>query len=204
MGEGALHVELPKATGEASGSIVPRRRARPVPLYDRIEPLRPAQDPGLHHRRLLEAVRQHHMRDLGAGIEPAFQFANVFQMAHRAPEIPEVRLPQPQPNIPSLHPVRAGQHRQEVPQQHEDPQSHQEENWIRRRRLVQQQRVLTGKFAENNLGNPRPAGLPDDPMCSLPRLQGNRAGGVRMDPMDRGRVDQWRRGVPGPEDGAAL
>jgi len=204
MGEDTLQVELPGATGEASGSRGPRQRARRPRLH-----VRPAQDPELErHRRLLEAV-QYPMQDLGAGIEPAVQFADVFQVAHPAPEIPEVPLPQPQPNVPPLHPVGVGQHRQEadqVPQQRGgDPPQHHEDNWVHRRRLAQQQRVLAGKFARNTLRILRPAALPDDPANPIPRLQGNRAGGVRMDPVDRGRVDQWRRGVPGPaKDGAAL
>jgi len=201
MGEDTLQVELPKTTGEASGSKGPRQRARWPRLHERIGGLRPAQDPELdRHRRLLDAVRQYPMQDLGAGIEPALQFANVFQRVHPAPEVPDVPLPQPRPGIPPLHPVRAGQHQQEVhqvPQQRGEDPPHHEDNWAHRRRLLQQQRVLAGKFAGNNLRNPRPAALPDDPTHPILRLQGNRAGGVRMDPVDRGRVDQWRRGVPG-------
>ena len=184
MGEDTLQVELPKVTGEASGSRGPRRRGRRVPFYDRIEPL--------------------------VGIELAPLFADVFrQRAHLGPNIPEVQPPpQPQPILPDLHPVRAGQHLQggqEAPQQHREGLGrHHEDNWLRRRRLLQQQRALVGKFAGNNVRNPRPAALPDDPVNPIPRLQGNRAGRVRMDPADRGRVDEWRRGIPGPEDEAVL
>ena len=207
MGEDTLQVELPEVTGEASGSRGPRRRGRRVPLHDRIEPLRPMQDLELdRHRRLHGAVRQ----NPGAGIELAPLFADVFrQRAHLDPEIPEVQPPpQPQPILLDLHPVRAGQHLQggqEAPQQHREGLGrHHEDNWLRRRRLLQQPRALVGKFAGNNLRNPRPAALPDDPVNPIPRLQGNRTGRVRMDPADRGRVDEWRRGIPGPEDGAVL
>lgn len=178
MGEDALLVELPKATGEASGSRDPRPPARPVPLYNRIEPLRPAQDLGHdRHHRLLEAIRQDRMRNPGPAIEAAlrFGFGNAFQRAQPAPEIPEDHLPQPRPNVPDLPPIGAGENPQiqEAPQQRGDV-------WVQRRRSAQQQRVLAGRFARHN---------------------------TRMDPMDRGRVDQWRRGIPdqgGLEDGAVL
>ena len=204
MGEDALHVELPKATGEAGGSRPP---ARPVPPYNRIEPLRLAQDPGNdRRRRILRAIR---LRDPGPGIEAALRFGNPFQRAQPAPEIPEAQLPQLQPNIEIPRPIGVGQHvpvQEAVEQRGEDLQQHQEDVRVQRRRLLQQQRALAEKFAGNNLRNPPPA-LPDDPIHPIPRLRGNRAGGVRMDPMDRGRIDQWRRGVPdpkGPEEGAVL
>jgi len=100
------------------------------------------------------------------------------------------------------HPEKLGnvQQAQWIPQE----RGHQEENGVRRRHLAQQQWALAGRLAGNDLRNPRPAALPDDPTHAIPRLQGNKPGGVRMNPMDRGRVDQWRRGVPGPEDGAAI
>lgn len=207
IGEDTLKVELPKGTAEASGSRDQRRRGRRVPLYERIEPLRPAQDLELErHRRLREAVHQHHVQDPAAGIEPALQLTNLFRRAHPAPENPEMQLPQPQSNFP--RPARTDQNLQEAqgaPQQRgEDLRRHHEDNWVHMRRLAQQRRVLAGKFAGNNLRNPRPAALPDNPIHTMPRLQGNRVGGVRMDPVDRGRVDEWRRGVPGPEDDAAL
>ena len=47
--------------------------------------------------------------------------------------------------------------------------------------------------------NPHPPALPDDPIYPIPQPQGNEAGGVRMDQMDRGGVDLRRRVVPGPE-----
>ena len=199
MGEDALQIELPKATGEASDSRGRRRQGRRMPLYERIEPLQPELD---HLRRLHGAV---HQRNPAAGVEPALRLANLFQRAHPAPEIPEARLPQPQPN--HLRPARAGQHlqAQEAPQQNggELPRHH-EDNWVHLRRSAQQRRALGGKFVGDNLRDPRPAGLPNDPTKPVPRPQGSRAGGVRMDPGNRGRVDEWRRGVRGPEDGAAL
>ena len=193
MGEDALQVELPKATGEGSGSRIPR--ARPVPLYDRIEPLRPLQNPELdYHRRLFEAFRQNHMWDQGPGIQAVPQF----HWHHLVPEIPEVHLPQPRPNEYQLAPLqlREGGLRQ----QHEDMR-------VQQRHVVQQQRVLTGKSAGGGLGNPRPAPLPDNPTHPVPRRRRNRAGGLMVDPVDRGNLDQWQRGVPGPRDpegGAAL
>jgi len=193
MGKGALHVELPKATGEASGSTGPRLRARPAPLFPN-ELLHLAQDPELNRRRQgWEAPRQRH--------GPALQFANVLQKVHPAPEVPDVHLPQPK--IPYLFPVRAGQHQQraqEVPQQRdEELRRHLEEVWTPRRRLAQQQRVLAGIFTRNNLRNPHPPALPDDPIHPIPQPQGNEAGGMIMDQMDRGGVDLRRRVVPGPE-----
>jgi len=205
MGEDALHVDLPGAAGGASGSKGPRRRGRPVLLYDRIEPLRLARDPDVNHgRQLLEAARRHHVGGLGAGIGPMLQFTNGLA-AHPEPEIPEIQLPLPQRNIPNLHPVRAVQRRREaqetLQQNGEDLGQHREENWVLLRRLAQQQRVLAGKFAGNNLKNPRPAVLPHDSIHSAPRIRGNRTGGTGM---DRERVNEWRKGVPGPGDDAAL
>jgi len=203
MGEDALHVELPKATtGETSSSRNPRPRARPVPLYDPIEPLRLAQGPEFdRHRRLLEALHQEHI-------------VNAPQRAHPEPEIPEGHLPQLRPNMPHLPPIRAGQYDQYLQDVQDALQPrgeglprHHEDIWVQRLRLAQQQRVLAGRFAGNNLRNQRPAALPDDHTRPIPRPRGTRPGGVRMDPTDRGRVDQWRRGVPGlegPEDGATL
>ncbi|KAF9651340.1 hypothetical protein BDM02DRAFT_857152 [Thelephora ganbajun] len=206
MGEDVLQVELPKVTGEASSSRIPGRRVRRPWAAEPVGELGPAQRPVFDHR-LLEPVRRDHLQDPAPGIDAAFQFPNAFQMVHPVPEIPEVRLPGPPPKIPYLPPVRTGQHLQEVqevPQQREeDLRRHPEDNRVRQRRLAQQQRVLAGRFIADNLRNPRPAALPDDPTHPIPRLQGNRAGGVRMDPADRGRVDQWRRGVPGPKDGPA-
>jgi len=184
MGEDVLQVELPKATGEASGSRWQRRGGRRVPPRERIEPLRPAEEPD-HHFRLHGAALPYRMWNPAAGLELAFPYPNLPQMDNPAPGIAAVQLPQPQQNRPYLvHPARAGQHPREVQeppkQPGEDARRHPEDNWARRRRLVQQRQVLAGRFAEI------------------------RAGGARMDPVDRGRVDEWRRGVPGPEDGAVL
>ena len=206
MGEDTLQVDLPKATEEAGGSR-PQRRRRRVPPYERIEPLRPAQDPELNRQlRLHEAINQHHMRGPAAGIVPPLQLAGLFQRVLPPPVIPGGWLPQPQPD--PMHPVGAGQRPQEI---QEAPRERAEEdarnrgdNCVHLRRLAQQRRVLAGKFIGNNLRGPRPAALPDDPIHSMPIMQGNRAGGVRMNPVDRGRVDEWRRGIPGPEDGTAL
>ena len=205
MGEDALHVELPEVTtGEAGGSRNPRPRPRPVPLYDPIEPLRLAHGPEPdRHRRLFEAIHQ-------------ARVANAPQKAPAELEIPEGQLPRLEPNVPPLRPFRLGRYdqylrdAQEALQPHgEDLQRRQEDIWIQQRRLAQQQRVLAGRFAGNNLRNQRPAALPDVPVRPIPRPRGNRAGGAGMDPTDRGRVDQWRRGVParglgGPEEGATL
>ena len=143
MSEDALQVELPKATGEASGSRGQRRGGRRAPPIPRLNPP---------------------------------------QRANPAPGIAVARLPQPQQDRPYLvHPARAIQHPQEaqevLQQPVEDARRHPEDNWVHLRRLVQQRRVLAGRFA------------------------GNRGGGARMDPGDRGRVDEWRRGVP---DGAVI
>lgn len=206
MGEDALQVNLPKATEEASSSR-PQRRRRRVPPYERIEPLRPVQDPGLNrHLRLQGAINQPHVRDPAAGIEPPLQLAGLFQRVLPPPAIRGGWVPQPHPN--PLHPARADQRpqeAQEAPQERadEDPRNR-GDNCIHLRRLAQQRRVLAGKFIGNNLRGPRPAALPDDPIHFMPLLQGNRVGGVIMDPVDRGRVDEWRRGIPGPGDGAAL
>jgi hypothetical protein len=54
------------------------------------------------------------------------------------------------------------------------------------------------------LRNPHPAALPDHHFGPILRPQGNGGGGVRMDPDDRGRVDQWRRRVVDPGEGATL
>ena len=203
MGEDALHVELPKATtGEAGGSRNPRPRARPVPLYDPIEPLRLAQGPELdRHRRLFEVIHREHI-------------ANAPQRPHPELEIPAEYLPQPRLNMPYLPPVGLPrydqylQNAQEALQLHEENlRRHHEDIWVQQRRLAQQERVLAGRFAENNLRVQRPAALPDNPVRPIPWPRGNRVGGARMDPADRGRVDQWRRGVPGvggPENGATL
>ena len=200
MGEDALQVELPKVTGEASDSRGQRRRGR---RYERIEPLIPAQHLELdRHRRLHGAVQQ---RDPAAGIEPVLRLGDFFERVPPAPRIPEAQLPRSQQNPPRS--VRAGQHLlvQEAPQQRGgDVPRHNEDNWVHLRRLAQQRRALAGKFAGNNLRGPHPAALPNDPTHPVPRLQGNRAGGVRMDPANRGRVDEWRRGIPGAEDGAVL
>lgn len=195
MDEDTLHVELPEVTGEASNPRNPRPRARPVPLYDRIEPLRLARDPEVdRHPRLVEFETIH--QDY---------FANAFLRAPPAPEIPGVHLPRPQLDIPHLRPAGAAEHLQDAqgaPQPRgEGLRRLQEDIWVQQRRLVQQQRVLAGRVAGHNLRNPRPAALPDAPIHPIPRPRGNGAGGVRM---DRGRVDQWRREVPGPGDGAAL
>jgi hypothetical protein len=206
MGEDALQVNLPKTTEEASGSR-PQRRRRRVPPYERIEPLRPAQDPEFNrHLRLHGIINQPHVRGPAAGIGPPLQLADLFQRVLPPPVIRGGWVPLPQPN--PLHPVRADQHPQEVQEAprergEEDPRNH-GDNWAHLRRLAQQRRVLAGKFIGNNLRGPRPAALPDDPTRFMPLLQGNRVGGVRMDPVDRGRVDEWRRGIPGPGDGAAL
>lgn len=181
MGEEALKIELPKATDEASGSKAPRRRARRPPLYERIEPLRPAQEPGFNrHHELLAAIRVRN------------------QEAHL----------QPQPNAPQLDPAMADQRppeAQEAPQQPaKNPGRRQEDNWVHRRRVTQQQRVLAGRFDGNNLRNPRPAASMDHTFDHIPRPQGNGGGGVRINPVERGRVDQWRRRVVDPGDGGAL
>lgn len=195
MGEDTLQVELPKATGETSDlARGQRRRGRRM----HIEPLFPVL-PVLDRHRLHDAVNQ---RNPAPGVEPAFRFVNFFQRAHPAPG---VQLPQPQLNPP--RPARPDRHlhAQEAPQQRGgDLRIHHEDNWAHLRRLTQQRRALAGKFAGNNLRDPLPAALPNDPAHPVPQLQGNRAGGVGMDPMNRGRVDEWRRGVPRPEDGAAL
>jgi len=203
MGEDALQVELPAATtGEASGSRNPRPRARPVPLYDPIEPLRLAQGPEPdRHRLLFGAIHQE-------------RIANAHQRAHPELEIPEGQLPQLELNIPPLRPIGLGRYdrylreaQEALQPRGEDLQRRQEDIWVQQRRLAQQQRVLAGRFAGNNLRNQRPAALPDVPVRPLPRPRANRVGGARMNPTDRGRVDQWRRAVPGrsdPEDGATL
>jgi len=195
MGEDTLQVELPRTTGEASDPRGQRRRGRRM----HIEPLFPVLPELDRHRRLHGAVNQ---RDPAPGVEPAFRFVNFFQRAHPAPGVPGVQLPQPHPN-PS-RPARAGQHlqAQEAPQQREGDLR--EDNWVHLRRLAQQRRVLAGNFAGNNPRDPRPVTLQNDPAHPVSQVQGNRAGGVRMDPVNRGRVDEWRRGVPRPEDGAAL
>lgn len=200
MGEDALQVNLPKAIEEASVSR-PQRRRRRVPPYERIEPLRPAQDPGLnHHLRLHGAINQPQVQGPAVGIEPPLQLAGLFQRVLPPPVIRGGWVPQPQPN--PLHHAGADQRPEEV---QEAPREQADgDNWVRLRRLAQQRRVLAGKLIGNNLRDPRPAALPDDPIHFMPLLRGNRVGGVRMDPVDRGRVDEWRRGIPGPEDGAAL
>ena len=203
MDEDALHVELPEATaGEASGPRNPRPRARPVPLYDPIEPLLLAQGPEPdRNRRLFQAIHQERIVNAPQRVRPEL-------------EIPEGQLPQPELNIPPPRPIGLGRYDQylrdaqeAIQPRGEDLRRRQEDIWIQQRRLAQQQRVLAGRFSGNNLRNQRPAALPDVPVRPLPRPRGNRAGGARMDPTDRGRVDQWRRGVPGiggPEDGTTL
>jgi len=203
IGEDALHVELPEATtGETSGSRNPRARARPVPLYDPIEPLRLALGPEPdRHRRLFEAIHQG-------------RIANAPQRAPPELEIPEGQLPRLELNMPPLRPFRLGRYDQYIRDAQEalqprgeDLQQRQEDIWIQQRRLAQQQRVLAGRFAGNNLRNQRPAALPDIPARPIPRPRVNRVGGARMNPTDRGKVDQWRRGVQGlggTEDGATL
>lgn len=199
MGEDALHVELPEATGEASGSRPP---ARPVPLYNRIEPLHLPQDRGLdRRRRLLRAARR---RNVGPVVEAALLFGDPFQWAQPAPEILEAHPPHL--GAPDLPPVRAGQVQGAVEQHGDDLQPRHEDAWVQQLRLAQQQ-VLAERFAGNNGRNPPPPALPDNPIHPIPRRRGGGAGGARMDPMDRGMVDQWRRGVPnpgGPEDRVAL
>ena len=136
MGEDALHVELPKATGEASGSRNPQLRARPVPPPNRVGPLLPALDPDFERRRLLfeAARRRFRMRDQGPDIGPALRLNNALQIAGPAPENPEAHLPQPQPGIPNFRPIlRANQHPQQAQQ-------------------AQLQRVLARRLVGNNLG----------------------------------------------------
>ena len=183
MGEDMLKVELPKATtGEASGSVeAPRRRARPPPVYERIEPLRHVLE---RHRPLVAVFRRELARN------------------------PDDHPPQPEPDIPQLDPAMVGQHPreiQEILQRHvEIPNLERQpepDDWVHRRRVAQQQRVIRGRFAGGDLRNQRPAAPPDAP---APRIHENRRGGARMDPVDRGRVDQWRRRVVDPGDGAAL
>jgi hypothetical protein len=202
VGEDVLQVEPPKATGETSGSRNPRPQAPPMVFHNPIEPLHRAQNPDVNpYRRLLELARQEHIQDLEPGVQAAPRLENAFQRAYPVPEIPELHLPQPRANMPNPRPVGAAQNLQE------DLQRHHEELWVQQRRLVQQQRVLAGRFAGGHLGDPGPAVLLDDLIPPIPRRQRNRAGAVRLDPMDRGRVDQWRRGVPEPQapgEGAVL
>lgn len=181
MGEDSLKVELPKPTGEASGSVEPPRRVRRLPVYERIEPLRPTM---VRHLPLLPALRPERARN------------------------PANHLPQLQPIIPHNDPFTFGQqHPREVQGEQRQQRAANPEglpkidDWIQAQRAATQQRVLLERFAERNLRALLPAAAPEAP---IPRPQENRAGGVKIGPADRERVDQWRRTVVDPGDEAAL
>jgi hypothetical protein len=179
MGEDVLKVELPKATGEAGGSGEPRLRptALRLPVYERIEPLRPTLG---RHPPLLAALRPEY-----------------------APN-PADHLPQLEPDIPRFDPVMIDQRLREVrgaPQQHAENliRMPKFDDWAHAQRTLNQ-RERRGRSVEHN---PRDQ-LPVMPLAApILRPQENRVGGVGTDPVDRGRVDRRRRRAVDPGDGAA-